>query len=53
MGNGDPMHGVCIPHRISRVCEQQTQKNGKRVVRNLEERSVGTIKGKSPEQDLY
>ena len=45
-GNGDPMHEVCIPHSSSRH-----KNNSNKVVRNLEERNVGT-KGKSPKQDL-
>ena len=24
-GNGDPMHEVCIPHRVYRACEQQEE----------------------------
>ena len=49
------MHGVCIPHRNSKGQTKiriRYQSNSKRVVRNLEERNVGTEGGKSAKQDL-
>ena len=44
IGNGDLIQEACIQHR-------NRHKNNARVVRNLEERNVGT-KGKSPKQGL-
>ena len=58
IGNGDSMHGVCIPHRIPRAWEQQgwnkrkeaDKNNRKREVTNLEERSVCSIRVKKTQQ---
>ena len=58
IGNGDPMHGMCIPHRIPRTWEQQGEargrsrhKNNSKIVRNIKERIVGT-KRKCPKRGL-
>ena len=61
IGNGDPVHEVCIPYmRYSahgnskgeaRARNRHNLEKCKRVVRNLEERNVGT-KGKSFKQGL-
>ena len=45
------MHGVCIPHSKDETRGRSRHKNNARVVRNLEERNVGT-KGKCPKQGL-
>ena len=57
--SGDLMHEECIPQSIylahgkskGEARGRNSHRNNARVVRNLEERNVGT-KGKSPEQDL-
>ena len=54
IGNGDPIHEVCIPDRGNSKGEtrgRNRHKNNARVKRNLEERNVGT-KRKNPKQGL-
>ena len=52
IGNGDPMHEVCIPQNSKGEARGRNRhKNNARVVRNLEERNVGT-KGKNSKQGL-
>ena len=50
------MHEICIPYRISRAWEirgrSRHQNQSKRIVWNMEERNVGNISGKSPNQGL-
>ena len=58
MRNGDPMHRVCIPYRIPRAYgnskgeirgrSRQQNYNSKRIVRNMDGRTVDTIRGKVP-----
>ena len=62
MGSRDPMYWVCVcaypTQYTSRMGtarvkqEEEIDKNNVRVVRNLEERNVGT-KGKSSKQNLH
>ena len=59
IGNGDPMHEMCIRYptqytsRMGTKVKQkeETYKNNARVVKNLKERNVGT-KGKNPKENL-
>ena len=55
--SGDPMHEVCISHRIPRAWVKQEEEADtriivKRVVWNIEGRNVCTMSGKSPKQGL-
>ena len=47
-GNGDPMHEVCIPFHGNSKGETRGRTRNKnninRVVRNMKERNVGTVK---------
>ena len=55
IGNGDPMHGVCIPYRILRACTEQGRKQEEettaKVVKNMEGSNLGT-RGEIPKQAL-
>ena len=52
IGNGDPMHGVCIPYRILRACTEQGRKQEEettaKVVKNMEGSNLGT-RGENPQ----